>query len=87
MAGVLTKPDARFLFAAGLSHEAEYNPTPVVRYQSPEVSDARLVVYDILGREVAVLVNGRSEPGVHEVKFNASGLASGVYFYRLEARQ
>jgi hypothetical protein len=44
-----------------------------------------LTVYDLLGREVSVLVNDRREAGVHEVKFDGSGLASGVYFYRLRA--
>jgi hypothetical protein len=42
-------------------------------------------VYDILGREVALLVNERTEAGVHEVKFDGANLASGVYFYRLQA--
>jgi hypothetical protein len=61
----------------------------------PGVSDVRLVVYDLLGREVAMLVNERKSPGSYEVKFSAkggsasggdaSGLASGVYFYRLLA--
>ena len=40
---------------------------------------------DILGRQVSVLVNERREAGVHEVKFDGSGLLSGVYFYRIEA--
>jgi len=44
-----------------------------------------LSVYDMLGREVSVLVNERREAGVHEVKFDGSDLASGVYFYRLQA--
>ncbi len=48
-------------------------------------SNTRLVVYDVLGREVAVLVNERQLPGRYEVTFDASGLASGVYFYRLQA--
>jgi glucuronoarabinoxylan endo-1,4-beta-xylanase len=39
----------------------------------------------MLGREVSVLVNERREAGVHEVKFDGSGLSSGVYFYRIEA--
>ena len=65
-----------------------FNPTTVVSYQLPVVSEVRLVVYDILGREVAVLVNEKQGPGEHEVKFSAgsrdgSGLSSGVYFYRL----
>jgi hypothetical protein len=45
----------------------------------------RLSVYDILGREVAVLVDQRKEPGFHEVTFDGHGLSSGVYFYRLTA--
>ncbi len=45
----------------------------------------RLIVYDVLGREVAVLVNQRKAPGSYRVKFNASGMASGVYLYRLTA--
>ena len=44
-----------------------------------------LKVYDILGREVATLVNERKAPGSYTVQFNASGLASGVYLYRLQA--
>ncbi len=47
------------------------------------ISDVRLVVYDILGREVAVLVNEKKAPGNYEVKFDATNLASGIYFYRL----
>jgi hypothetical protein len=42
-------------------------------------------VYDILGREVTALVNERRDAGVHEVRFDGSNLASGVYFYRLQA--
>jgi hypothetical protein len=44
-----------------------------------------LSVYDILGRQVSVLVNDRRDAGVHDVKFDGSMLASGVYFYRLQA--
>jgi hypothetical protein len=44
-----------------------------------------LTVYDVLGREVSLLVSERRDAGVHEVQFDASGLASGVYFYRLLA--
>jgi hypothetical protein len=45
----------------------------------------KLAVYDVLGRQVAVLVNERKNAGVHEVKFDAAGLSSGVYLYRLRA--
>jgi photosystem II stability/assembly factor-like uncharacterized protein len=60
-----------------------FNPTTVIIYQLSVSSDARLVVYDLLGREVALLVNGRKAPGRYEVPFDASALASGVYWYRL----
>ncbi len=67
-----------------------FNPTTVVRYSLPAVSDVKLAVYDLLGREVALLVDERKAPGSYEVTFDArrpggraAGLASGVYLYRL----
>ncbi len=62
-----------------------FNPTTVIRYQLPVSSVVRLGVYDLLGREVSVLVNDRRDAGVHEVRFDGTGLSSGVYFYRLTA--
>jgi M6 family metalloprotease-like protein len=62
-----------------------FNPTTVVRYRLPVASNVKLSVFDLLGREVAVLVNERKAPGSYEAQFNASGLSSGVYFYRLQA--
>ena len=53
--------------------------------QLPVVSEVTLAVYDVLGREVSVLVNERQEAGVHEVRLDGSNLASGVYIYRLTA--
>jgi hypothetical protein len=44
----------------------------------------RLTVYDILGREVATLVDGMQQQGVHEARFDGGGLSSGVYLYRLQ---
>jgi hypothetical protein len=61
------------------------NPTTVVSYQLPEASQVHLAVYDLLGREVAVLVNEKKEPGSHEVQFDAVALTSGVYLYRVTA--
>jgi hypothetical protein len=62
-----------------------FNPTTTIKYELPKSSMVRLSVYDILGREVSVLVNETVDAGVHEVRFEAAGLASGVYFYRLTA--
>ena len=80
-------------FSLGQNYPNPFNPTTVVRYQVPApsgvevpvVNSVRLVVYDVLGREVAMLVNERQGAGVHEVMFDGSGLASGVYAYRLTA--
>ena len=63
-----------------------FNPRTVVSYQLSVASYVRLLLYDVLGREVAVLVDERKVAGGYEVKFDARGLSSGVYFYRLQAR-
>ena len=62
-----------------------FNPTTTIMYELPKSSMVRLSVYDMLGREVSVLVNGRRDAGVHEVQVDARNLASGVYLYRLQA--
>ena len=62
-----------------------FNPSTTIKYALPQSAMVRLSVYDMLGREVSVLVNERRDAGVHEVKFDGSNLASGVYFYRLKA--
>lgn len=68
-----------------------FNPSTVISYQLPVVSDVRLVIYDILGREVITLVNGNQSAGKYSVEWNgrnASGtiLSSGIYIYRIEAK-
>jgi len=72
-------------FALCQNYPNPFNPTTGVRFQVAAVSDVKLVVYDILGKEVAVLVNERKAPGTYEVRFDGSRLASGVYLYRLMA--
>ena len=64
-----------------------FNPTTSVRYSLPQATEVRLAVYDLLGREVAVLVDGVETPGEHLVQINASQWASGVYFYTLQTAQ
>ncbi len=71
-----------------------FNPTTKIRYSIPSSPlpfgkglGVRLIVYDILGREVATLVNKQQRPGNYEVTFNASRLSSGVYFYQLKVDQ
>jgi hypothetical protein len=73
------------VFALGQNYPNPFNPTTVVSYQLPVASLVQLSVYDLLGREVTVLVHERKAAGSHNEQFDASGLASGVYFYRLTA--
>ncbi len=82
---VQSSPQTPGLFLLEQNYPNPFNPTTVIRYQLPEVSDVKLFVYDILGREVTVLVNERKNAGSYEVKFDAWNLTSGVYFYRLQA--
>jgi len=62
-----------------------FNPTTQIRFTINSSEHARLTVYDVLGREIAVLVNGIMPSGTHAVSFDASQLSSGVYLYRLES--
>jgi uncharacterized repeat protein (TIGR01451 family) len=61
-----------------------FNPTTSISFELPEASAVRLSVFDVLGREVAVLVDGKMTAGSHAVGFDAMGLQSGMYLYRLE---
>ncbi len=72
-------------YALSQNYPNPFNPNTVVSSQLPVASHVRLVVYDVLGREVAVLVDERRAAGTYRDSFDASGLASGVYFYRLVA--
>lgn len=60
-----------------------FNPTTVISYQLPVSNRVSLKVFDLLGREVATLVDGRVSAGAHQVSFDASGLSSGMYIYQL----
>lgn len=62
-----------------------FNPTTTIQYSIPQRSKVILKVYDILGNEVATLINEEKPAGVYTVNFDATQLASGIYFYRLKA--
>ncbi len=72
-------------FSLNQNYPNPFNPTTVIRYQLPAASTVRLSLYDLLGREVASLVNEQKPAGTYEVRFDGSGFASGIYLYRLTA--
>ncbi|RPH34923.1 T9SS C-terminal target domain-containing protein [bacterium] len=78
-------PGVPVAFSLGQNYPNPFNPETGVRYQVSGLSDVKLTVYDMLGREVAVLVNEQKPAGFYEVKFDGAGLASGMYIYRLTA--
>ena len=63
-----------------------FNPTTTIRYGLPDRSHVTLIVFNTLGQQVAQLVDGDMDAGYHELRFDASGLSSGVYLYRMQVR-
>jgi hypothetical protein len=72
-------------YALKQNYPNPFNPSTIISYQLPQDSNARLTVYDVMGREITKLVDGYKSAGNYEITFDASGLVSGVYFVRLEA--
>jgi hypothetical protein len=60
-----------------------FNPSTTIKYSTPFSEFITVKVYDVLGREVATLINEEKSAGSYEVNFNASQLSSGIYFYKL----
>jgi hypothetical protein len=62
-----------------------FNPTTKIKFEIPKSSFVKLIVYDILGREVTKLVNEKLTTGIYETEWDGNTLASGIYFYKLVA--
>lgn len=71
--------------AFGQNYPNPFNPSTKIRYALPCRSHVMLAVFNILGQQVRLLQDGEQEAGYHEVKFDATGLSNGVYFYQLKA--
>jgi hypothetical protein len=76
----LNLPTSMFLHQ---NYPNPFNPTTTIRYTLPRAEFVSLKVYDILGREVATLVNERQAAGGYSVRFDANQLSSGLYFYKI----
>ena len=72
-------------FLLNQNYPNPFNPSTIIEYQVSSISHVTLKVYDVLGNEVATLVNVEKPAGSYEVSFNASELTSGVYFYKIKA--
>ena len=83
--------EIQYTFALEQNYPNPFNPSTTINFTIPTIGDAyhasqqtKLIVYDILGREIATLVNQKLQPGNHEVNFDASKLSSGMYFYKID---
>ena len=73
-------------FSLNQNYPNPFNPQTMISYSLPQISNVTLKVYDLMGREVATLLNNEKKAaGNYEISFNASNLSSGVYFYKLQA--
>jgi pimeloyl-ACP methyl ester carboxylesterase len=73
------------VFSLEQNYPNPFNPVTTIRFNLTRTVDVNLSIYDILGRKLTVLVNEKMEAGRHDVRFDGTGLASGVYFYRIQA--
>jgi CubicO group peptidase (beta-lactamase class C family) len=72
-------------FALFQNYPNPFNPSTMITYQIPMINDVELSIYNILGQKVLTLVNEKQQAGRYQVEWDASGFASGVYYYRIEA--
>jgi photosystem II stability/assembly factor-like uncharacterized protein len=83
--GVGKNEEISLSYTLSQNYPNPFNPTTTISYQLMAANFVNLRIYDILGREVGTLVNEVRQPGTYVVRFDGSGLASGVYFYKLQA--
>jgi len=77
-----SQPEEYILFQ---NYPNPFNPNTVIQYQIPEISFVTITVYDLLGREVAILINEEKPAGNYKINFSAYDLTSGVYYYKIKA--
>ncbi len=62
-----------------------FNPSTIIKYQIPKSSNVKIKVYDMLGKQIRILVNGHKSAGIYQVDFHTENLAAGIYLYTIEA--
>jgi hypothetical protein len=73
-------------FSLGQNYPNPFNPRTIINYELPITNNVELNVYNILGQKVVTLISGKQKAGNHQVDWDASGFASGVYYYRLKTQ-
>lgn len=72
-------------FGLSQNYPNPFNPSTNISFSLPKATNVKITVYNAIGKEIAVLVNGNYEAGTHNITWNANNLASGLYFYKMEA--
>ncbi len=78
----ISQPD---FFLLKQNYPNPFNPSTIISWQLPETKFVTLKIYDVMGNEVASLINEEKQAGNYEVQFNATDLSSGIYYYKLVA--
>jgi predicted outer membrane repeat protein len=73
-------------FELSQNYPNPFNPRTIINYELPSTSQVELSIYNLIGQKVVTLVSGKQQAGKHQIEWDASGFASGVYFYRLNAK-
>ena len=82
---IASENEEKLTYELSNNYPNPFNPVTRIKYEIANSENVKLKVYDILGKEVANLVDAQKEAGRYEILFDASSLASGIYFYRLQA--
>ena len=72
-------------FSLSQNYPNPFNPSTTIEFAIPKESDVTLKVYNLLGQEVTTLLNTQMKAGYHKVKFDATGLSSGIYLYKIQS--